>query len=244
MKQRALLPLFILLHFCLHAQPEYAKIDSIAKTFEKSAYPTPDSLSRALTGLMSTDREKYRAIFTWITHNVRYDIEKYKNIEKYKPKIEASSPEEAMQKLAEWQEKNLLRTYRQGKGICGDYSQLFNRMCISAGLKCEIITGDSRSSALKRRKWESHAWNAIYLDEKWHLVDATWGAGYIDDDTERFKFRFSSGFFMAPPQFFIMDHLPDKDEWQLLETPLDKGDVKRKPMVNYGHPRYAVQDLK
>ena len=42
----------------------------------------------------------------------------------------------------------------------------------------QTFTGDS-----------DHAWNAVYLDGRWHLLDSTWGSGVVDDSSTKFTFR-------------------------------------------------------
>jgi len=34
-----------------------------------------------------------------------------------------------------------------------------------------------------------HAWNAVYLDGRWHLLDSTWGSGTVDDALTKFTFK-------------------------------------------------------
>lgn len=34
-----------------------------------------------------------------------------------------------------------------------------------------------------------HAWNAVYLDGRWHLLDSTWGSGTVDDTSTKFTYR-------------------------------------------------------
>lgn len=33
-----------------------------------------------------------------------------------------------------------------------------------------------------------HAWNAVFLEGRWHLVDSTWGSGLVDSSTSKFTF--------------------------------------------------------
>lgn len=42
-----------------------------------------------------------------------------------------------------------------------------------------------------------HAWNAVYLDGRWHLVDSTWGSGCIDDCFSKFTFRCHSFYLLC-----------------------------------------------
>lgn len=55
--------------------------------------------------------------------------------------------------------------------VCEGYAKAFKYLLNSAGLQCELIQGTATNSSGKA---ESHAWNAVYLDDKWYLVDVTW----------------------------------------------------------------------
>lgn len=51
-------------------------------------------------------------------------------------------------------------------GVCHHYADLFRDMCNRMGIPCEDVTGMGNG--------ESHAWNRVYIDGKWSLVDCTW----------------------------------------------------------------------
>jgi len=57
-----------------------------------------------------------------------------------------------------------------------------------------------------------HAWNAIKLNDKWILVDSTWGTSK-DQETSEY-------YFDIKPEFSILTHYPEDRKWQLLEQPL------------------------
>ena len=50
-----------------------------------------------------------------------------------------------------------------GYGVCQDYAELFQSMCIQAGIPCQLVTGEP-----------NHAWNRVYIDGSWLYVDVTW----------------------------------------------------------------------
>lgn len=63
------------------------------------------------------------------------------------------------------------------KGICDDYAVAFAYMCDYAGLPCMICTGNN------------HAWNLVYADSEWYVVDATNAdIGFAPYVTEQFYF--------------------------------------------------------
>lgn len=68
---------------------------------------------------------------------------------------------------------------------------------------------------------DSHAWNSVKIDEKWFLVDCTWGAKESQNDF----------YFLIDPHHLINTHLPymndnliKSNEWQLLSTPVSIDD--------------------
>ena len=84
------------------------------------------------------------------------------------------------------------------------------------------VTEDFDLSKIK----SNHAWNAIFIEGEWRLVDSTWDAGYIDGKS--FHWRKQDFFFLMDPEYFVNSHLPytNKDQavskaWQLLDNPVD-----------------------
>lgn len=59
----------------------------------------------------------------------------------------------------------------------------------------------------------------------WFLLDCTFGAGYLDQSKE-FKRAYSRHYFATPPTQLILTHLPEKEEWQLLEIPVTQDELK------------------
>jgi hypothetical protein len=109
--------------------------------------------------------------------------------------------------------------FRTRMAVCAGYAKLFKAMAEAAGIEVAYLTGDARS--------ESHAWNAVKLSARWHLLDVTWDAGSVNG--EDFKKQYSSEYLFTPPEIFVLKHFPDDSAWQLLETPVARGDFLRQP---------------
>jgi transglutaminase/protease-like cytokinesis protein 3 len=62
----------------------------------------------------------------------------------------------------------------------------------------------------------NHAWNGVKIDGTWYLLDATWGAGAIEND--QFVAKFNPYYFATPPDQLIYSHFPAESQWQLLPT--------------------------
>ena len=193
--------------FCYAQTPveqlqRYAVIDAHALKAPKNVEKSIGILAKYLAAPAKNDREKARAIFRWVTHNIRYDIDGL-----LRKRVGDLSP------------GGVLKSRRT---ICSGYSALFQSLAKAEGLEVVTINGYSKGygySVGSGFSSTNHAWNAIKISGKWHLLDSTWGAGYIN---ERGKFtrRFNDHYFLTRPEDFIYDHYPDKPRWQLLENPV------------------------
>ncbi len=230
--------------FCLEviAQTGYQRPDSIAAAFSEP-YTDAADLALKLTRSFQTEDEKARVLFMWIAHNIRYDCKKVRNLEI--PKIKAKSKEEFYEKFEEWQDKEMEKSLKGKRGICGDYSRLFKAMCDAAGLEAVILTGVSRDFYRPYRNAQDnpHAWNAVKIDGNWHLLDATWAAGIVNPEVTKFTRKVSPGFFKTPPAWFAQSHLPEDEKWQLLDAPVSKKNFPDQPLINYGQMDYPVEDF-
>lgn len=149
--------------------------------------------------------EKVRAIWIWITNNISYDVDGYftGSITTY-----------------DWNE-----VFTKRKEVCSGYSSLFKKMCDIAGVRCEVIIGFAKGYgydvASTSIYGSNHAWNAVYIDNKWFLIDSTWGAGYVDNKRNFIK-DYEEFYFCTKPEYFIYTHFPDDPNWQLLNNKIDK----------------------
>nr|XP_060623988.1 kyphoscoliosis peptidase [Anolis sagrei ordinatus] len=188
---------------CLKSMPfdlkQFEKLDAYAK--KVTAKDSVEELVKTLLRVAHTDLEKVRAIWTWICHHIAYDIVGFFHKDKlsFKP-------------------KDVLQS---GKSICEGYAGLFEQMCSIAGVQCMNLSGYSKGHGYRSGQTFSgkydHAWNAVYLDGRWHLVDSTWGSGSIDDCFSKFTFRYNEFYFLTHPALFINNHFPDNSNWQLLK---------------------------
>lgn len=183
---------------------------------------SPIKLAKYLTAQDSSEFQQALNIYTWIAHNIRYDVKALRKV-----KAKAYTPKQ---------------TLKRRKGICYQYSNLFETLCLNAGLSSREVTGYSRGFTYQEddRFYEAdHSWNSIKLDSSWYLVDVTWGSGKLYQKKRWFKelkFRWFNkpyindryafisqpnyNFFLADPASIILDHLPADPYWQLLEFPI------------------------
>jgi len=203
----------------LFAQPRPVSFYLIDKRVTTIPVAAPDVLARQLISPYKQDIEKVRSIFRWITENIAYDTKAYHDPEgAYAGLWEAAgfSPEADRQK--DYNDRIVQKVLAEKRAICDGYSRLFKTLCDYAKIKCEIITGYIRwsSDAIGQMTNRQHAWNAVYVDDGWHLVDATWASGYCNEAVTEFTKRYDEFFFFTGPVEFFNDHYPTDTKWSLL----------------------------
>lgn len=191
---------------------DFARADRHALAAPSSAERDMRQLSAYLTDPFDGQEAlQARAIFRWITDRIRYDTGAY--FGGSESTTAAGGPEA------------VLETRR---ALCGGYADLFTWLATEAGLEAVTISGHSKGYGFspeeaRRQGLESnHAWNAVRVGGEWKLLDATWGAGFIDEASRGFAKSFEEHYFFTAPEAFIYDHFPDDARWQLLESPLSE----------------------
>ncbi|MEM7037170.1 MAG: transglutaminase domain-containing protein, partial [Bacteroidota bacterium] len=107
----------------------------------------------------TTEEEKVRAIYTWITHNIRYDRRAFLSFT-YPP----SDPKTVL---------------KRRKAVCAGYARLFEELCEQAGIEAYGIVGYSKGAfyRLGQKFYRGkHTWSAVRVDNEWQLMDLTWGS--------------------------------------------------------------------
>lgn len=140
---------------------------------------------------------------------------------------------------------------RKRKCTCVGYGDLLDELCSYAGLKSVSVPGYVKSQYVDlgdKCYLESHVWNAVYLNEKWELIDPTWDAGYISNiktsafrklmskisfnlvKPSKLKMHFvqapSEVFYRRPGKYFIGTHLPINPIWQNLPSTISVSDFE------------------
>ena len=140
----------------------FQEIDSHALAAPPKLRKSLPALAKYLVSSLSTDLQKSRSIYTWITHNIIFDIDSFLKGKHY-PSME---PKDV-----------LLR----GSAVCSGYAKLFKAFADKVGLECETITGYAKGYAWKGNLPTdmNHDWNAVKVDDNWYFIDVTWGSGDV-----------------------------------------------------------------
>src|SRR4051812_11716769 len=104
-------------------QTFYKLIEYVEKAPESQTKDIP-ALSKYLAKGAKTKRELVQLVYYWISLNIEYDTEAYKN-----NTIDDVSAE---------------TTFLNKKSVCAGYANLFKEICNNLKLKCEVINGYSK----------------------------------------------------------------------------------------------------
>ncbi|WP_333599673.1 transglutaminase domain-containing protein [Flavobacterium sp.] len=220
----------------LHAQSA-AEVDSIVKRYPKQ-YSSTEKLAARIQTDFSTEYARARAVYSWIAFNIRYDVKSYLHPKKNKA-IQYTTEAEKQQKLKAAIDKKISKVLRKGKGVCGGYALLFERVASQVGLQANYINGDGKTKNYeigKRRAVVDHAWNSVKIDGTWRLLDVTWGAGTVDEEEEKFYAQFNPFYFDTEPKLFFAQHYPKTGVWEGSE--IAKSEFLKSPLT------YAVPNEK
>ena len=205
-------------------QINYKKIDKI---LEEAPLMTETTLDKLIKYFKKKSKkllevEKSWLIYKFISTNIEYDFSGV-NDKNYDISEEA--------------------TFNRGKTICSGYSNLFKKIGENLDLIVEIIGGYSKGFNFeitdKFEESESHAWNAVKINEDWYFIETTWGAGYSEDHKNFIK-RFTPYYFFTPPIQFVRGHFPNETKWQLLPK---KDIIDQKKFMEFVDLKSTFYDL-
>jgi hypothetical protein len=222
MKILSLTAIFLMSAFHLAGQVEdfkhinFYKADSIALLFPKHSLKNLKLLADNLTHSLSTDAEKFRAIYYWVCANISYDYKLFQMNQRQREKLkDPQSLEQWYRRINALMFAALLKKHRT---ICTGYAYLIRELARQAGLPCEIIDGYGRNSLsnVGGPGIPSHQWNAVQLNKKWYLCDATWSSGFLLRQGGYYIRDYNDSYFLLDPALFVRNHYPIDTTWVLL----------------------------
>ena len=176
---------------------DFSGPDSHAAKFPRQNVPSLDWLATQLTIPFPSITDKARAIFTWLHHNVDYDVDNFFN-----GTIQSSTP---------------ASTLATGLAVCEGYAGLFTALASKAGLESVVIGGHGKGYGFSTLKSgdpippesTGHAWNAVRIDNgQWKLIDPCWGAGHISGKGQPYSRHFNPSMFTMSNEEFGLRHFP------------------------------------
>jgi len=96
----------------------------------------PANLAWTLGEPFVTDSQKVRAIYFWITENIAYDVAEFASRTPDVPFDPAKD-----ENITQWQYRRIVHVLISKKAICEDYALLFQFMCKTLKIACEVVDG-------------------------------------------------------------------------------------------------------
>ncbi len=203
------------------------KVDSIV--FSK-IYKSTDvkELSKEIARDFKSDSNKIRAFYIFVVKNINYDITLSKRV--WYPKSQ-----EEMDSITLHEVNNCIK-YK--KGICWDYSALFEKLCFYQGIEVEQIGGTLRySEIMPENRPANHCWNSLTINGKRKFIDCT-----FEPPDEYVKSEYDK-FYLVAPEEFIYRCFPDDPSKQYLKSAVTYNQFKSLTYVHNAFYEHKINNL-
>ena len=180
---------------------DFSHPDQHAALFPRSQVTSLQVLGQQLTNPFPSPTDKARAVFVWLHHNIRYDVDSF-----FSNNVRGSTPQSTLQ---------------SGLAVCEGYAALFANLATYAGLECVVINGHGKGFGHQQLAPGSplpvfdsnHAWNAVKIDNgEWKLIDPCWGAGHVQGKGLPYIAKFNETMFSMSNEEFGIKHFPSNKD--------------------------------
>lgn len=260
MKTVLAIGLFIVALQCVAQKADFEDInfqraDAIALECKHEGLDNMPLLVHHLTSQLTTDVEKFRAIYRWVAGNIANDYQLYERNMRKRQRFKDNPV-----KLKTWNETFRTLSFKKMRNehsaICTGYAYLVKELSRMANIRCEVVNGYAKTSTIdvETLMMPNHSWNVVELNGTWYLCDATWASGIPNAETLQFEFDYNDGFFLANPELFAINHYPEDKKWLLiaknapsfedfLEAPIIYGQAYAK-LNTYSAPKRMYNSVK
>lgn len=146
-------------------------------------YEKAKEILRQIIDDSMTDYQKVHAISDWLADNVAYDYE----LEKELANTSSASPD--YDKFYSYRSLYLEGAFLDGVAVCNGYAKAVSLLCGIEGIPCYKIKGGSGSG--------EHAWNKVYSEGSWYVVDTTWAVKRYPDSNSNIEILQHQYLFMS-----------------------------------------------
>lgn len=149
------------------AAQDGAKPKPVAGSVADDIYKTARDILRKIITVDMTDVQKAHAIYDWIMWQVEYD---------YPATGVTSDGETCSAYYLEGVFSDGVKSYGgkvyQSYAVCDGMSKAYALMCNIEGIPCVRVVG---TAGEKQDTAGGHAWNKVFVNGGWYVVDCTWG---------------------------------------------------------------------
>ena len=163
------------------------------------------------------------SVYNWVTDNIAYDVRMAEEMKKGVSMYEKGK----FKNEGEYRRAQLKRVINKKKGVCQDYTLLFQKIVTELGYTSYAIGGITKDRKGKVTTSIGHSWIAIKEDEKWKLFDPTWGAGYVNEKNKFIK-KQNDIWYDVDPGMMLERHFPFDPIWQFVSAPMTFNDFKKR----------------
>lgn len=171
----------------------------------KKRYKSLPFLENDLSALCTTDEEKVRAFFIWITNNIGYDCVAYHSKAGLSASFKYKGESDLASKIDKFYYEYATKSLSARRAVCEGYALIFQELCRQASIPCELIVGraDNSPEKIKRLREKrffstNHNWNRVQLNGTWYYIDCTWASGYVDKPVKKFFKTFKPYYYLVP----------------------------------------------
>jgi len=192
---------------------DFTRADNIAKLNLEAELDNLPLLAHKLTYKLPSQVEQFRAIYTWVCLSIKGDMSLQRKVDEHRLKFKNDSTA-FLKWNYEFKKLAFKKLLKQKKTMCTGYAYLIKELCYLAQIECVIVDGYGRSvrSNIKELEMANHSWNAVKLNTKWYLCDATWSSGYMNAYSI-FIQDYNEGYFLTTPSLFGKNHFPLEKKW-------------------------------
>ncbi len=111
------------------------------------------------------------AIFSWVADNIYYDYDAFFS--------------------GNYGRTDAIGTLQTKRSVCQGYSELTDALMKSAGIPSRLVSGFALGFGYQAKSWDdvdhtktNHAWNEVYINGRWVIMDTTWSSNNIYSNGE------------------------------------------------------------
>ncbi|MFY7669813.1 transglutaminase domain-containing protein [Tenacibaculum sp. MEBiC06402] len=160
----------------------------------------------------STNINKVKATYAWITLHIKYQVSNSKFI--HEPEqIVYFDNEDLSRKIRAKNDRLVEESIKDKSGVCEHMALTLKKLCDYFNIENELVKGYVRNNPEDigiKPKFKNHIWNAVKLEGRWLMIDATYGIDY-DRNLDRPECNFS--YFDISTKQMRLTHYPSKKRW-------------------------------
>ncbi len=149
----------VLLAKAATAQPATGSVyvDNFSIQIPGSETKTTSDIARFIMQHYTSENERIRAAYSWVTANIRYDKDSIHRVI-----------------LDENREEKVTYALARRKGVCENFAAIFTDICVKSGIRSFVVEGLTKENGMLQKS--PHAWCAVFTNNDWFLFDPTWDA--------------------------------------------------------------------